>query len=181
MTNDNYLPGWLDRSEFERAERECHRLVLVRRLGEGPNALLAMCNPSIADDRNDDRTIESVKRIFTHNGFGGVEVVNLFTKRMTESSQLDCGDAASNDSQADNVLRRAFREHETVVFAWGAGSKVKNKSAYRKRAEAVERMALDAGREPLCLGVTKGGFPRHPLYLVATTPLIPLREARERR
>lgn len=181
MTNDNYLPGWLDRSVFERAERECHRLLLVRRLGEGPNALLAMCNPSIADDWNDDPTIESVKCIFAHNGFGGVEVVNLFTKRMTESSQLDCGDAASNDSQADDVLRRAFREHKTVVFAWGAGSKVKNKSAYKKRAEAVERMALDAGREPLCLGVTRDGFPRHPLYHAATTPLIRLREARERK
>lgn len=181
MTNDNYLPGWLDRSEFERAERECHRLVLVRRLGEGPNALLAMCNPSIADDRIDDQTIESVKRIFAHNGFGGVEVVNLFTKRMTKSSQLDCGDAASNDPQAENVLRYAFREHETVIFAWGASSKVKNGPAYKRRGEEVGQMARDAGREPLCLGVTRGGFPRHPLYLVATTPLIPLREARERR
>lgn len=181
MAGENYLPNWLSREEFDRAEAECHRLLLRRRLGEGPEALLVMCNPSKADDRTDDKTIERVKGIFARRGFGGVTVVNLFTKRETNQARLDCGADESNYSDADEVLRRAFQEHETIVFAWGAGSGVTNRAAYRKRARDVEEMANEAGREPLCLGqLTNKGFPRHPLYLPFSAPLLKLREARGR-
>ena len=51
-------------------------------------------------------------------------------------------------------------------------------AAYKRRAEEVERMAGEAGREPLCLGVTKRLFPRHPARLATDVPLVRLREAR---
>ena len=110
-----------------------------------------------------------------------IGVVNLFTKRKTNQAQLDCGVAESNYSHADEVLRRAFHEHETIVFAWGAGSgewSKQNMGAYKRRAEEIERMAGDAGREPLCLDVTKCLFPRHPARLATDARLVPLREAR---
>ncbi len=136
MSVDCCRPDWLD------ADPSGHRLWLCRRVGEGPDALLVMCNPSTADDRDDDWTIKSVKRIFGHHGFGCITVVNLFTKRETDQRMLDCGDPASNDSQADNVLRRAFQEHETVIFAWGAGSQVKRRCAYGKRRMLSKRWHL---------------------------------------
>lgn len=36
-------------------------------------------------------------------------------------------------------------------------------------AKTIQSMLLD----PLCLGTTKNGSPRHPLYVAGTQPLIP--------
>ena len=33
-------------------------------------------------------------------------------------------------------------------------------------------LILAAGKTPMCLGATKDGRPRHPLYLRADTPLV---------
>lgn len=189
MVGENYLPNWLSRGGFERAEREGHRLWLSRRHAgdeeQRERALWVMCNPNTADERVSDNTISRVRSISQRNyGACDVGVVNLFTRRKTNQAQLDCGDAESNYSNADEVLRRAFQEHETIVFAWGAGSgrwRKQNLAAYKRRAEEVEQMAGEAGREPLCLGVTKCLFPRHPARLATDAPLVPLREARARR
>lgn len=186
MVSENYLPNWLSRDEFERAKKEDHRLWLSRaHVGDEEQrgrVLWVMCNPSKADERVSDNTITRVKSISQRNyGACAIGVVNLFTKRKTNQAQLDCGDADSNYSNADDILRRAFHEHETIVFAWGAGSgewRKQNMAAYKRRAEEVERMASEAGREPLCLGVTKRLFPRHPARLATDAQLVPLREAR---
>jgi hypothetical protein len=43
--------------------------------------------------------------------------------------------------------------------------------AYQARADAVAR--IFAGRALWCLGTTKDGHPRHPLYVAAKQPLVP--------
>ena len=66
----------------------------------------------------------------------------------------------------DMWLRTAAREHETVVFAWGA-----NARPDRVR-EVYEIFRLGRFRKILCIGTTKDGSPRHPLYVRADQPLI---------
>jgi hypothetical protein len=52
-----------------------------------------------------------------------------------------------------------------VIVAWGAHPKP-------DRCYAVRRLILAQDREPLCLGTTKAGQPRHPLMLRSDTPLV---------
>jgi hypothetical protein len=42
----------------------------------------------------------------------------------------------------------------------------------------VELIAEQVGAHPLCLGTTKSGAPRHPLYVRSDTPLVPYTEQR---
>jgi hypothetical protein len=52
-----------------------------------------------------------------------------------------------------------------VIVAWGVHA------TFRGRNEQVINLLLAAGIQPMCLGLTKGGHPRHPLYLRSdTTP-----------
>ncbi len=41
------------------------------------------------------------------------------------------------------------------------------------RATTVTRMVTNAGASLECLGVTKDGHPRHPLYVRGDAPLVP--------
>ena len=85
-----------------------------------------MCNPSEANESENDPTMDSVERIFanTYNGYGKVAVVNLFTKREKNPEYLDCRNPNSNDAIADYVLRQAFveavREHQESSYSRGA-------------------------------------------------------------
>lgn len=63
-------------------------------------------------------------------------------------------------------LRIAAREHETVVFAWGANARP---DRVRHVYEIFKGGPL---RRIVCLGKTKDGSPRHPLYVKGDTPLI---------
>jgi hypothetical protein len=63
-------------------------------------------------------------------------------------------------------LRTAAREHETVVFAWGANAKPE------RVRKVYEIFRGGRHRQILCLGTTKDGSPRHPLYVRADQPLI---------
>lgn len=65
------------------------------------------------------------------------------------------------------VLAAAL-DAELVVAAWGALDK-----AWEQRARDVRLLLARSGREHLaCLGLTKSGHPRHPLYLRADAEVI---------
>src|ERR1700749_3282622 len=50
--------------------------------------LFIMLNPSTADAEIDDPTIKSCVRLCKENGFGSIEVVNLFGWRATDPKEL---------------------------------------------------------------------------------------------
>ena len=67
-------------------------------------------------------------------------------------------------------VRTAMHCSSAVVFAWGA---------WPDADYGIDVYAIAAERniEPLCLGVTKDGAPRHPLYVRADQPLVPFRRS----
>lgn len=70
----------------------------------------------------------------------------------------------------DATIDRWMRSADGVVFAWGAHRTV------GKRGRELFARARALGVEPLCIGMTKSGEPRHPLmvgYAVAPTPWSP--------
>lgn len=148
----------------------CHsyRYRLSRSWG-GCTAPLAvvMLNPSTADAERDDPTIRRCIAFAAREGFGGIEVMNLFAFRATAPADLK---AATDPIGPDNDrhLRDLFVRHSAVLAAWGAHG------AYRGRADRVMRLATGLGATLTCFGHTAHGQPRHPLYLKGDCAILPL-------
>lgn len=116
-----------------------------------------MLNPSTADDVNDDPTIRRCIGFAKRDGFGVLNVVNLYAMRTTQPKHLlDIADpeGPENLRHVQNVVGQG-----PVICAWGAGA---------TSIKGIPRSSvLDwiLGRGANCLGFTKAGHPRHPLYL----------------
>lgn len=123
--------------------------------------LWVMLNPSTADAAVDDNTIRRCLD-FSHGwGFEALAVVNLFAFRATRTSAL-MAEAAGGDAvgpENPGWIDVEARNADRIVLAWGA---LANTALVALRANTVKRQL--AGRRLYCLGHTKGGHPRHPLY-----------------
>lgn len=140
----------------------------------GKVLLFVMLNPSTADGEADDATIRRCVRFGEHGGFGGIEVVNLFAFRATEPKDMRLAGypvGPQNDQWTKDAAEHALETGGAVCLAWGAGV------AELERPQIVIPLLRRAGVEPMCLGVTRSGYPRHPLYVAGSTPLQPFTEA----
>jgi len=138
---------------FSRCGR--YRYVLRREWDSSRDAVLFIgLNPSTADARRDDPTIRRCIGFARSWGYGAVIVANLFAFRATDPAKLKvAGDPVG--PRNDRWLARLRGEAGMTVAAWGVHGKL------RSRDEEF----LAEGGELYCLGRTKGGCPRHPLYL----------------
>lgn len=132
-----------------------------------PYALFVMLNPSIADALVDDPTIRRCVGFARSWRFGGAVVVNLFQLRATDPKVLLQTDEKNPDI-CDEVIWGAMRKAGVIVAAWGA---LHPKLAYR--AFQFHRLAQKQGGAVKCFGLTKGAWPRHPLYLPSDAQLQP--------
>lgn len=139
---------------FDRTGR--YRYLLRRTWGPGRRVAFVMLNPNAADGSTDDPTIRRCVRFARRWGFRSMDVVNLFAYRTRDPRILArVADPIGRDN--DRHLRRASARADLVVCAWGATPLA------RRRAAAVGRLL--GRRAARCLGRTKAGAPRHPLYL----------------
>lgn len=139
-----------------------YRYRLDRQWADGPRCCFVMLNPSTADASNDDPTIRRCIGFAKREGCGGLTVVNLFAFRATKpTALLSATDPVGPD--VDRHIDAVLRETDgPVIAAWGAWNK-------GTRAKIVRAMMGDRAK---CLGHTKDGSPRHPLYLRTDAPLI---------
>ncbi|SEF28427.1 DUF1643 domain-containing protein [Variovorax sp. NFACC27] len=107
-----------------------YRWTLTRTWDERPVLLVCMFNPSDADHEIDDPTITLVCHIASHNGFGGVVVVNMCPLRssapgrafdMLDRSQVD-GDLELRAILWRNLalIEKEMDAASAVLLAWGA-------------------------------------------------------------
>lgn len=147
-----------------------YRHVLYRTWGPGAErALWIGMNPSTADGSVDDPTCRR-EVIYTRDrlGLGGYTKCNVMDYRSTSpKGLLASGVVPQSDKNLPAILAHAQRAAR-VIAAWGALPKV-----LRPYAERVERELCAAGIELWCLGFTKDGSPRHPLYVRSDTELAP--------
>jgi hypothetical protein len=133
----------------------------------GATVAFVLLNPSTADETTDDRTLGRCLGFARAWGFGALVVVNCFAWRSTDpAALLRAADPVGPDN--DGHILAAAREAQTVVLGWGDRG--------RLRGRGAEVLALLGGvAEPQCLGRTRRGQPRHPLYVPGGTPLRPFR------
>ena len=152
-------------------EPETYRNILTRSLVPGAPALVwVMLNPSTADELVDDPTIRRVKRFTANAGYHNLIVLNLFAYRATSPDDL----AAAHRSGIDivgpknrhgqsTILDMADNTGTPVVAAWGA----------HKLAAYGLGLLNRPDQRWCCLGTSKAGHPRHPLYLPNAATLVP--------
>lgn len=123
--------------------------------------VFVMLNPSTADANADDPTIRRCAK-FAHSwGYGGIAVVNLFAFRSTDPAALKATDdpiGRDNDAHIISASRDRY-----VIAAWGAHPFA------TERAAAVLKLLENRATYIGCLGTTKDGHPRHPLYVKGDT------------
>lgn len=146
-----------------------YRYRLDRRWGDGPRALFVLLNPSTADADVDDPTLRRCIAFARSSGCSALTVVNLFAYRATKPRDMRAAtDPVGPD--ADLHLVAAATGAGIVVAGWGRHG--------GWRPERVARVVeLLHGNALMCLGVTKEGQPRHPLYVsgsVTPSPFSPV-------
>ncbi len=123
-----------------------------------------MLNPSIADENQNDPTVERCQRRAMAMGFGGLQVVNIFSLVSTDPQGLyTCDDPVGPENNA--AILDAVKDAGMVVCAWGTHGEHVN------RAREVVDLLKAIGVSPQCLGQNADGSPKHPLYVAyANTP-----------
>lgn len=165
-----------------------YRPWLERGPGNIGTMVFVMLNPSTADEKEDDPTIRRCLGFMRREGLDRLVVANLFTRRATNPHHLihsddpvgpeanDALDRAIQSVEDPAVLKAHFPDAHpgTLVCAWGAfnGAPDWFLELRRMQVARVVDTAEKLHRPLWCLGTTKDGSPRHPLYVAADAPLV---------
>ena len=139
--------------------------------------IFVMLNPSTADAYEDDPTIRRCIGFAKREGFEWLNVINLFAGRATKPADLlEMSDPVGPENFRKWLLAYDLSQlGAKIVCAWGA------------QPEAADRGrdfldVMQAGNTKLwCLGTTKHGHPKHPLYIKGDQPLLPFNTTAEGR
>lgn len=126
-----------------------------------------MLNPSTADDKIDDPTIRRCQSFARREGAGGVVILNLYAYRSTQPDALrHVNDPFGVGNRAAWAvgIGNAVKNNRPIVCAWGAHGIIHG--GYKTFIDDAQR----GGARLVCLGKTKEGHPRHPLYVRGDQP-----------
>ena len=164
-----YSENELGRSYAVFSEDMQYRYYLARDWGANTQHTLwwIMLNPSTADEVKNDPTVRRCQNFAKAWGYDGFAVVNLYALRSANpAALLTHPDPRSYEANADYLDAAIKADH---VAAWGVNG------GLMARDFAQYLTAKEEARITWCLGVTKEGHPRHPLYVPNSTVLQPWR------
>lgn len=140
-----------------------YRYTLWRLWDRSKPALMVIgLNPSTADEDTNDPTIRRCINFAKSWNFGGLCMVNLFAYRATAPEQMMNAIIDPVGERTDELILKSVDQVGMILAAWGG------KGGYQGRDKAL--MEILPEDKPLwCLGKTKDGHPRHPLYIKGTT------------
>lgn len=140
-----------------------YRLVRDWTRGDDPDIICwVMLNPSTADARDDDPTIRRCISFSKSWGYTRLVVVNLYAYRATDPKEIgQVDDPVGKDNH--HWLDHSFQFADEIVAAWGTRG--------HRREDAIRQLAARYNRRLKCLGTTKDGHPKHPLYVAGDTVL----------
>jgi hypothetical protein len=142
-----------------------YRYHLTRRWNAGPLLPFIMLNPSTADADIDDPTIRRCMGFAKRERASGIVVGNVYAFRATKPTDLwkaQDPHGPENDAALRRIAAESLLDGVPIVCAWGAHASNANRHIAILQA---------AGASLVCLGKTKHGAPRHPLYVKGNQPL----------
>lgn len=146
-----------------------YRYTLRRELQAPPvlfpkRILFCALNPSTATETEDDPTVRRMIGFAKRFGASEMRLVNLFAARTTNPLKLWLFDDPVGPEN-DLWTEREAMQADVIVAAWGATGKAP------ERAGAVLEILRRHGNVHRLGDPTRGGMPRHPLYLPGDTEL----------
>jgi len=160
----------VERKDAQISECGRYRYSLIRQWGYGPFMTFIMLNPSTADSFADDPTIRRCRAFAKRESMSGLLVVNLYAFRATNPADLpvDFDDRVGpfNGASLVGAISGVAARGGHMVAAWGSSVGNDLRMVHR-----VSEWATDQNVPLHCLGTTKDGHPRHPLYVKGDTPL----------
>lgn len=134
---------------------EKYRYNLSRRWGGGPKVAFIGLNPSTATESVNDPTVTRCIGYTRRWGFDGFTMLNAYAFRSTDPKGLWKVDDPIGP-ECDEYLLGEFSNVDRIICCWGANC------TKERHAQLLEMVAP---YNPHHLGLTKDGFPKHPLYL----------------
>ena len=135
---------------------------IINQSGNGKIVTFVMLNPSTADEKSTDPTIEKCLAYAYILGYSTLRVVNLFAHCAPNPKDLPKDYSTAVGPCNNSAIRRALSDASLIVCAWGDGGAIK--PFRKKRADEVRNKLLKRHRERLyCLGCNESGEPTHPL------------------
>jgi hypothetical protein len=134
-----------------------------------PPYVSGMLNPSKADAEVDDPTIIRNWRRAEAVGCGSLIVWNLGAGRATDPDDWKAMPdpiGPQNDAHIRRILVECRERNGIATVGWGAHG------SFQGRDRAISKIAAEVGVKLRCLGITKDGQPRHPLYVAHGAPLV---------
>lgn len=135
-----------------------------------PRHCWVMLNPSTADALKLDPTIRRCVNFSKAWGAGSIEIVNAYALRSTDPRAIK--DRVDPFGRLNHVfIRSASARAERTIVAWG--THVEDAAYWRDHRESTcTKDLVSLLKAPVfCLGKTKDGHPKHPLYVPASTEL----------
>ena len=135
-----------------------YRYALTREWGVGKRVMFVMLNPSTADERKNDPTVERCERRARAWGYGAFRVTNLFAFRATDPRDLKSAKHPEGPQNRSALIEGA-RWADLVLCGWGTHGQ------HLGQGEHIRDLLSGNGVGLWHLGLTKHGLPRHPLYV----------------
>lgn len=121
-------------------------------------------NPSTADEFTDDNTVRRCWKFAQRWGFSKFFMLNLFGYRATDPKDMKAREEPTGPWNFQCVIN-VVNAVDLAVLAWGVHG------TYLKQDEVMLDALSMFDRKLYCLGRTKDGHPRHPLYVPNATKL----------
>ena len=136
-------------------------------------------NPSTATPEKLDPTAKRIQRLAKEHGYDSWIVLNVCAQRATDPNDMNKRQKTrSADPHKENLeiiasLLEQYRFCSDILFAYG--DLIEKRTYLKNNLKEIfgTIMACEYGGNCYCLGVTKAGNARHPLYQKVTAPLIP--------
>lgn len=125
-------------------------------------------NPSTATDDEDDPTVRRERDFTSRWGYGDYRKCNVMDYRATSPGDLISSGIEPRSGDNLAVILRQAKDASIVVAAFGAIDR-----RLKHFAQETLDMLHENGIDCVCLGTTRKGYPRHPLYLRKDTALRP--------
>jgi len=139
-------------------ETRTYRYTLHRRWAPGGTRIcFCLLNPSTADEFKLDPTLTRCLGYAQRWGYSAMETVNIFALRSTDPAGLREHVDPTGPAN-DRAIRTAAKRADLIVVGWGSHG------GFLDRGPRVAEL-LAPICDPVCLGLTNAGAPRHPLYL----------------
>lgn len=128
-------------------------------------------NPSTADEHMDDPTIKRCIQFAKDWGFGSMLMGNIFAYRATDPDELyTVHDPVHGENNM--WLDKIQRSSDKTVACWGIHGEFKSRGYHVQLLLSVDPQHPHPRQGLYIFGLTKQGYPKHPLYLRKSSKLV---------